>query len=126
MGLIIKEYDVIGTRRSDTVRALYDTGAGASFVRRDIAEPLGDFAATPRPLRFMLADAQEGFIVDQTIPLIVDVDGTQLMYHFYVADDLAEELIIGADMMQKWKITLDLDNENVAIDPRALYLNMRA
>ena len=126
MGIIVKEYNVIGTRRSDIVRVLYDTGAGASFVRRDIAEPLGDFAVTPMPLQFMLADAQVGFTVDQTIPLIVDIDRTQLMYHFYVADDLAEELIIGADMMQKWKISLDLDNEDVAIDPRALYLNMRA
>ena len=126
MGIIIKEYTVIGSRRSDIVRVLYDTGAGASFVRRDIAEPFGEFAATPMPLQFMMADAQEGFTVDQVIPLIVDVDGTQLMYHFYVADDLAEELIIGADMMQKWKISLDLDNEDVAIDPRALYLNFRA
>ena len=74
----------------------------------------------------MLADAQEGFYVDQTVSLIVDVDGTELMYNFYVADDLAEELIIGADMMQKWKISLDLDNEDIAVDPRALYLNLRA
>ena len=40
-------------------------------------------------------------------------------------DDLAEELIIGADMMQTWKISLDLENEAVSIDPRILYLNMR-
>ena len=126
MGLIIKEYTVTGNRASDTVRVLYDTGAGASFVRRDIAEPLGEFAATAIPLHFMLADAQEGFAVDQVVSLIVDINGSQLMYHFYIADDLAEELIIGADMMQKWKISLDLDNEDVAIDPRALYLNLRA
>ena len=36
---------------------------------------------------------------------------------FHIADDLAEELIIGADMMQKFKISLDLDNEAVSIDP---------
>ena len=126
MGIIVKEYTVAGNLRSDTVRVLYDTGAGASFVRRDIAQPLGDFAATASPLRFMLADAQEGFYVDQTVSLIVDGDGTEVMYNFYVADDLAEELIIGADMMQKWKISLDLDNEDIAVDPRALYLNLRA
>ena len=44
------------------------------------------------------------------------------MFHFFVVDDLAEELIIGADMMQRFKISLDLDDESVAIDPRALYL----
>ena len=122
MGIIIKEYTVTGPRASDTVRSLYDTGAGASFVRRDIAEILGDTLMTATPIRFMFADASEGFTVDQIIHLDVAVDGTTLNHAFYVADDLAEELVIGADMMQKFKITLDMDNEAVSIDPRALYL----
>ena len=122
MGIIIKEYTVTGPRASDTVRSLYDTGAGASFVRRDIAEILGDTLMTATPIRFMFADASEGFTVDQIINLDVAVDGTTLNHAFYVADDLAEELVIGADMMQKFKITLDMDNEAVSIDPRALYL----
>ena len=122
MGLIIKEYTVTGNRSSDTVRVLYDTGAGGSFIRRDIAEILGGIVDTPRPMRFMMADAREGFNADQVTTLDIDVDGTSLMFTFFVVDDLAEELIIGADMMQKFKISLDLDNEAVAIDPRALYL----
>ena len=124
MGLIVKDYTVSGNRNSATVRVLYDTGAGASFVRRDIAENLGDTVAAASPIRFTMADGQEAFTVDRTISLDVDVDGTQLQYSFYVADDLAEELIIGADMMQRWKISLDLDNESVSIDPRALYLRV--
>lgn len=122
MGLIIKEYAVSGSQRSDVVRALYDTGSGSSFVRRDIAEPLGDIVSTPRSIEFMMANAQQTFTVNQVITLDIDVDGTPLVYTFYVADDLAEELIIGADMMQKFRISLDLDSEDVEIDPRALYL----
>ena len=122
MGLIIKEYTVTGNRGSDLVRALYDTGAGSSFVRRDIAEPLGDIVSTPRSIQFMMANAQETLTVNQVITLDIDVEGTPLVYTFYIADDLAEELIIGADMMQKFKISLDLDSENVEVDPRALYL----
>ena len=125
MGLIIKEYTVTGTRRSDIVRVLYDTGSGLSFTRRDIAEILGEIVDTPTPLRFMMADGREGLTVNQRINLSIDIDGTVLPHSFYVADDLAEELIIGADMMQTWKISLDLDQEAVAIDPRILYLNMR-
>ena len=126
MGVIVKEHGVTGNRGSDTVRVLYDTGAGSSFVRRDIADILGDTATAARPMRFMMADGQEGFTADRIISLDIDVGGTSLMYPFYAVEDLAEELIIGADMMRKWKITLDLDNEAVSIDPRALYLNMRA
>ena len=125
MGLIIKEYNVTGTRRSDTVRVLYDTGAGFSFTRRDIAENLGEIVDTPYSLRFMMADGREGLAVNQRINLVVDIDGTTIEHSFYVADDLAEEIIIGADMMQTWKISLDLDQEEVAIDPRILYLNRR-
>ena len=44
------------------------------------------------------------------------------MHHYYVADGLAEELVIGADLMQRFKISLDMDNGAVSIDPRALYL----
>ena len=123
MGLIIKNYTVTGNRSNAAVRVLYDTGAaGSSFVRRNIAENLGDIVGTPEPIRFTMADAQEAFTVNQAIPLNVDVDGTRLMFTFFVVDDLAEELIIGADMMQRWKISLDLDNEVVSIDPRALYM----
>ncbi len=122
MGLIIKEYTVTGNRDSDTVRVLYDTGAGASFVRRDIARPLGNIDTSPVPIHFVMANGLETFTVEQIINLAVDVDGTPLVYMFYIAEDLAEELIIGADMMQKFKISLDMDNEAVSIDPRALYL----
>ena len=124
MGLIIKDHTVSGNRDSATVRAMYDTGAGASFVRRDIAERLGDIVSSPRAITFTMADGQEAFTVDQVIPLDVDVEGINLQYSYYVADGLAEELIIGADMMQRWKISLDLENESVSIDPRALYLRI--
>ena len=122
MGLITKEYTVAGTRRSDTVRVLYDTGAGSSFVRRDIARFLGDIVRTPTSMQFLMADGQETFTVEQVITLNIEVGDTPLNYTFFVADDLAEELIIGADMMQKFRISLDLDSEAVTVDPRALYL----
>ena len=122
MGMIIEEYTVTGNRRSDTVRVLYDTGASASLVRRDIAQPLGDFAVSPISMEFMMANGQGTFTVDQVITLAIDVEGTPLVYTFYIADDLAEELVIGADMMQRFKITLDMEGESVSIDPRALYL----
>ena len=125
MGLIIKEHTVTGTRRNDTVRALYDTGAGLSCVRRDIAEILGETHTRPTPMRFMAFDGQEGASTDQTIDLDIDINGTILRHTFYVMDDLAEEIIIGADIMQTWKISLDMENETVSIDPRILFLNLR-
>ena len=122
MGLIIKDYTVTGNRDSAVVRVLFDTGAGSSFVQRSIAEKLGDLVRTAQPIRFTMADGREAFSVDQLIHLGVDVEGTFLSFAFFVADDLAEELVVGADMMQRWKVSLDLDNESISIDPRALYM----
>ena len=126
MGLIIKEHTVTGTRASDIVRVLYDSGASKSFIRADISKILGDTGPAVETLTFMMADGQVGFTADSIMNLIVDADGTRLTHNFYVVDDLAEELVIGADIMQQWKIVLDLENEAVSIDPRALYLNTRA
>ena len=74
----------------------------------------------------MMADGQGGFTADSIMNLAVDAEGIRLTHNFYVVEDLAEELVIGADIMQQWKIVLDLENETVSIDPRALYLNTRA
>ena len=125
MGLIIREHTVTGTRRNDTVRTLYDTGAGVSCVRRDIAEILGEIHTRPTPMRFMSFDGREGASASEIIALDIDIEGTVLRHTFYVMDDLAEEIILGADMMQLWKIGLDMENETVSIDPRILFLNLR-
>ena len=122
MGIIAKDYTVTGDSDSGTVRVLYDTGASSSFVRRNVAEKLGTIVRTLLPMTFTMDDGRGTLTVDQDVALYIDVDGTPLMYRFFVVADLAEELIIGADMMQRFKITLDMDNEAVSIDPRALYL----
>jgi hypothetical protein len=122
MGIIVKDYTVTGDRSSNTVSVLYDTGAGSSFVRRDVAENLGTIVHTLRSITFAMADGRGTFTVDQDVALYIDVDGAPLLYHFFVVDDLAEELVVGADMMQRFKISLDMDDESVSIDPRALYL----
>lgn len=122
MGMINRDYTVTGSRGSGTVRVLYDTGSGSSFVRRDVAERLGNVVRTLRPTTFTMADGLVTFTVEHDVELYIDVDGDVLVYHFFVADGLAEELVIGADMVQRFRIGLDIANESVTIDPRALYL----
>ena len=122
MGLIYKSYEISGERSTATVNALFDTGAGASFLRQDIAESIGTPAALSQPQRFTLADGTVALTVDQTINLDFAIGDAPIFYTFLVVPNLAEETIIGADMMQRWKISLDLDQESVAVDPRALRL----
>ena len=124
MGIILKEHTVNGNRGSGTVRALYDAGSGASFIRRDVAERLGDFNPMPSPYEFTMADGRGTITVSETINLDFPFGDARIYYFFFVVDELAKEMIIGADMMQRWKMKLDFDNDDIDIDPIALQLTI--
>lgn len=47
-------------------------------------------------------------LVEESTGIVdVEVEGFNLFWHFLVVTDLSEELIIGADFLQRWKIKLD-------------------
>lgn len=56
--------------------------------------------------------------VNETAILYVYVEGVEISDNFIVAPRLADEVIIGASTMQKWRIKLDLENEKVIVDKR--------
>ena len=124
MGLIIKNTAITGDKGSINVQALFDTGAGASFLRKDIAEKIGTVIITPTVLDFSLADGKGSLQVNEAVYLDVEVADLTLFFTFMVTDELGEEMIIGADMMQRWKIRLDPEQEDISIDPRALRLRL--
>ena len=124
MGLIIKDYTVTGDKGSDTVTALLDTGAAASFIRKDIAERIVTLVTTTPPQRFTMADGKGTLTVDQVATVTVAIGEVNLLFPFLAIAELGEEMIIGADMMQRWKIKLDPAEEAVSIDPIALRLRI--
>lgn len=60
--------------------------------------------------------------MSETISLDFPFGDARIYYFFFVADELAQEMIVGADMMQRWKMKLDFDNDDIDIDPIALQL----
>jgi hypothetical protein len=54
--------------------------------------------------------------------LFFEVKGCRYYFVFYVADNLAHELIIGADAMQVWKIKPVPEADDLEVDPSALEL----
>ena len=121
MGLIYRQLDIIGNLGQRQAKVLFDTGASRSFVQKEIAQQIGTIAPLSRPITFSVADgnvirAEEGIFTE------VVLDGNSLYSHFIVVPDLAEEIILGADFMQAWKISLYPEREEVTIDPDALRL----
>lgn len=122
MGLIVKPLAVTGRLAAETLTALFDSGASESFIREDIARRLGTPELLPRPRPFATADAT--LTVTETLTLDLEIDGASLFGHFLLAPRLSEEMIVGADFLQRWKIKLDPENEGIIFDPKALKLTL--
>ena len=88
----------------------------------DVAERLGDFNPMPGPYEFTMADGRGTITVSETINLDFPFGDARIYYFFFVVDELAQEMIIGTDMMQRWKMKPDFDNDDIDIDPIALQL----
>ncbi len=124
MGIILKPTVITGDKSSATVEALFDTGAGASFLRKDIAQRVGTVVVTPTTINFTLGDGKGNLPANEAITLDVTVEGLTIFFTFLVVDELGEEMIIGADMLQRWKIRLDPEQEGVSIDPQVMRLRL--
>jgi len=55
---------------------------------------------------------------------VISVKGIEISDNVVVVDKLAEDLIIGAGTLQKWRIKLDLENDDVLIDPHVAELKL--
>ena len=107
-----------GSKGRDDLQALFDSGASVSCIDPAVAEKLE--IVTPLPDPFNVETAAKGhFIkVDQRVTLDFHLNDLRLSDEFILIPGLAEDVIIGASTMQKWKIKLDFEHDAVVTDPR--------
>ncbi|MCS7185850.1 MAG: retropepsin-like domain-containing protein [Armatimonadetes bacterium] len=117
MGIITKQVRLVGSRGEHTTNGLFDSGASYSFIRKDIAERLATLEPLPQPMPFEMA--QQGVTVTVYERVVLDfwIDGYRFSDEFLVLDNLSEELIIGAKTMQAWRLKIDMEREDIIIDP---------
>jgi len=115
MGVIVKEILLEGSKGIDKVKALFDSGASMSFIKKSIAQKLGTIEKLPKPLEFETAKAGETLVVYEAVRLDFYLDGDRLSDEFLVVSDeiMSEDCIIGASTFQKWRLVIDFDKENV-------------
>jgi predicted aspartyl protease len=122
MGLIYKRMILQGDRSNKEVTTLFDTGASQCFARKDIAEQVATIAKAPTRLKF---EAATGVVETQEVIFAqIWLDRNPLFWTFYVLPDLTEELILGSDFFQRWKIRIDPEQEKITLDPSALKLKL--
>ena len=124
MGEIFEKVRLVGSRGEVEVKALFDSGATYSFVRRDVAERVANIEALPEPMRFATAKSGEVVEVREAIRANFYIDGVRYSDEFLVSDELSEELIIGAKTMQAWGIKLDMERECVELTRRDYKLRL--
>lgn len=122
MGLIYKVIKVSGNKGSKEVKALFGSGASESFISADVARQVSSAIRLPNPKTFEMGRGT----LKVTRAMIGDVflDGTALFATLLVVPNLTEELILGADFFQRWKIRLNPENEEIILDQDALKLKL--
>lgn len=122
MGLIYKFLKVSGNKGSKDVKALFDPGAYESFIRADIAKQLSSSIRLPNPKTFELGRGT--LKVTRAMLGDIQLNSATLFATLLVVPNLTEELILGADFVQRWKIRLNPENEEIILDQDALKLKL--
>ena len=124
MGMVSKKIRIRGDRGSVLVEALFDTGASKSLIRRDIALKVARLLRAPTPWTFQLGDGRGKLKTNEMAGLFFQLKGVPIAHTFIVARFLSEEVIIGTDLMQFWKVRPDPVREDVVIDKKLIQLKL--
>src|SRR2546423_1543366 len=113
-----------GSKGRARLRAMFDSGAIYSRIHPDKASELEQLVPLPKPLGLETANADHFVRVTHAIRLAFYLNDARLTDEFMLVPGLSEEVIIGATTMQKWRITLDFDNDQIHVDPHATKLKL--
>lgn len=118
MSIIKLPLQYVGSKGERIIYSLFDSGANLSCIHPDIAIQLGNTEKLGRLRRLATADANHFIEITDVIRLDFLINDVLLSDEFLVVPGLSEEVIIGAATLQKWRIKLDFEHDNVHVDPR--------
>jgi len=117
VSILEHEVTIIGTKGRARCRALFDSGASYSIIKRETGERVGVIQRFPDPEDWVFETARAGDYVQAAGNMLLqfrfDDSEAHFSDEFVVFDELSEELIVGATTMQKWHILLDFTTETI-------------
>jgi len=114
-----------GSKGEKTLYALFDSGATFSCINPDYAEELGNVEKLHTPLDVATASQGVYMRIENTLRSDFYFEDIRLSDEFMVVPNLSEEVIIGANTMQKWRIKLDFEHDTVIVDPKVAKLILK-
>ncbi len=124
MAVIQKMVRLVGIKGEQVVPAIFDSGATYSCIQPELAQSLEVVLALPEPMDFDTAKEGERLHAVEVVRLNFYLDGLRFSDEFMLIPGLSELLIIGAATLQKWRLKLDFEADEVIIDPRVTQLRL--
>ncbi|MBW8060783.1 MAG: retroviral-like aspartic protease [Solirubrobacterales bacterium] len=124
MSIITKNIILEGSKGKEQTNTLFDGGASHSCIQKNIAEKLAILETLPEMREFGTADEKTKLEVTQRISIDFFLNGDRFSDEFFVIEGLSEKAIIGASTMQKWRMKLDYENDDVIYDPKITRLRI--
>lgn len=122
MGVIHRKIKLVGPKGALALNALMDTGASESFIRPEKAKRISPFTKLDKPFTVELG---KGTVeIREVIHASIYLNGYRMHWSLNVFPSLTEEVILGADFFQRYKIKLDPESEKVIVDPKALKVKL--
>lgn len=114
----------VGPKGEKHLYTLFDSGAYLSCIHPDHVESLAVPQHLGRTRRIGTANEEHYIEVEYRITLDFYINDVLLSDEFLVVPGLSEEAIIGATTMQKWRIKLDFEHDQLFVDPRVAKLQL--
>ena len=124
MAVLIKCLELRGDKGRMEMKALFDTGATYSLICPELADQLATTLPLDEPMSFITAEEGRQLTATHRVVLTFFIDGYRFSDEFIVMEGLSEPVIIGAATMQKWRMKLDMEREEVIIDPSVTKLRL--
>jgi predicted aspartyl protease len=121
---IERSIKLVGSKGEKEVSALFDSGATYSMLPPRIAKELEILIPLPEPLRFGTAEEGRSVTAKEAVRLNFYLDGFRFTDEFMVVEELSEEAIIGVATLQKWRIKLDFEHDQIICDPKTQKLRL--
>ena len=117
MAVIIKNVKFKGSKGEAEKEAIFDSGATYSCIHPKLAKDLGIVEALPEPMDFGTAKEGEKVTAEGRVTLNFYINGYRFSDEFMVIERLSNGVLIGAATLQKWRLKLDFEHDEIIIDP---------
>ncbi|MEP6512578.1 MAG: retropepsin-like aspartic protease [Parafilimonas sp.] len=107
-----------GSQGEKVLYTLFDSGATFSCISPDALEKLENPVKLYRTLEVATAAQNQYPKIKERVVLDFYYDDIRLSDEFMVVSSLSEDVIIGANTLQKWRIKLDFEHDTIIVDPK--------